>query len=436
MKVLIIDSDGVGLDLALRAQDYLHEVKIFFRDDKNKPDPTGEGLVTKIKDWESSMDWADIIIPTSNVKYVHQLERYRKYGYPIFGPSLESSRLEIDREHGQKVLKAHGINTIPYQTFNSYNEAEAFVRQNPTRWVSKPLGDNSDKGLSYVAKNPADMVYMLQRWKDLGKNMGTLMLQEFKEGIEFGVSGWLGKNGWVGLFNENFEHKKLMNDELGPNTGEQGTVMKYVEKSKIAKEVLEPLTEHLISIGHIGDVDLNCMVTEDGEIWPLEFTCRPGYPSSWIQDSCHDGDPVEWRANALEGKDTLVCKTDHSTGVVISQPDYPYSHITQREVVGIPVYGIDEIRDDVHPVQMMSGKAPYMDGEEISEKTMLVTSGDYILIVTAQGQSVSGAKRSVYSKIKKLEIPNSIMYRTDIGSKLKEQIPLLQEVGLASEWSY
>src|ERR1017187_4111784 len=126
------------------------------------------------------------------------------------------------------------------------------------RYVSKPSGD-ADKALSYVSKGPADMIFMLQNWKLLGKNKAPFLLQEFTAGIEFAVGGWFGKNGFSQFFLENFEHKKLMNGEIGVNTGEMGTAMKYctAEESLLAREVLLPLEGALFRAGYTGYIDVS-----------------------------------------------------------------------------------------------------------------------------------------------------------------------------------
>jgi phosphoribosylamine-glycine ligase len=68
---------------------------------------------------------------------------------------------------------------------------------------------------------------------------------------------------------------------------------------------------------------------------------------------------------------------------------------------------------------------------------MYVTAGDYVCTVSGTGATVEQAKDRAYKTIKqKIEIPNSIMYRTDIGCRLEEQLPLLQEHGYCTDMDY
>jgi phosphoribosylamine-glycine ligase len=65
---------------------------------------------------------------------------------------------------------------------------------------------------------------------------------------------------------------------------------------------------------------------------------------------------------------------------------------------------------------------------------MFVTAGDYVCTVVGLGDDIEKARNSVYGKIKKkIEIPNSIAYRTDIGEKVQKCLDDLQECGYATD---
>lgn len=440
MKLLIIDcsGSGAGLDLALRSMNYGHDVRVFMRKnmDGSKCESGDGGLIHKVSNWEQHMNWADLIFCTDNLYYIHQLERYRDKGYPIIGPSIDTNRWEQDRAHGSDIMEKAGIEIIPSKRFNNYDDAIAYVIKTNKRYVSKPIGDG-EKAMSYVSKSPADMVYMLQKWKKKNSYKGEdFILQEFHAGYEFAVGAWFGPGGFNKAICESWEHKKLMNDDLGVATGEQGTIVRYVEESKLFDKVLAPLEGFLHGLGYTGYIDVNCIIDEkDGTPWPLEFTMRPGWPLFQIQQRLHKGDPIQWMADLLEGKDTLKVSKDMACGVVISIPDYPYSHVTKKENSGYPLWGItpDDACDMIHLSEVQWGKAPAMDGEKLKmDVPMYVTAGDYVCIVSGTGKTVKDAHDECYKNIKKkIEIPNSIMYRTDIGLKLEKQIPKLQKFGYA-----
>jgi phosphoribosylamine---glycine ligase len=437
VRLLIVDPQGAALDIALRAQQAGHQVIMIVRDTP-KTERIGEGWVKVEHEIDKWLRWPELILLADNTRWLREIDVARKDGIPVIGPSAEAADWELDREVGQQILKKHKISVPPYKIFKGYDEAIAYVKKENRRFVSKPSGD-ADKALSYVSKSPADMVYMLQRWKKLGKLKGDFILQDFKGGVEMAVGGWFGPGGFCEGWCENFEFKKLMNDDLGCATGEQGTVLRFVRTSKLANKMLKPLTEELDRIGYTGYIDVNCIIEEDGTIWPLEFTMRPGWPTFNIQMALHQGDPVEWLLDIAQGRDPRNFLNDRlAIGVVMSIPDYPYSHITRKEVTGIPIYGVDrKLWPHIHPCEMMLAQAPtQMNDGKIMDIPMPATAGDYVLVMTATGLSVSETKQRVYARLRRLEVPNSPMYRTDIGERLSKQLPILQKQGFALNLSY
>lgn len=436
MKLLIVDPPGLGVDLAFRAKQLGHQVKHAIRETP-KTVSIGKGIGDVVRDPSPYFSWADVIFLTDNNRWLRLVDGAReKFGHKIIGPTVEMADWEQTRQVGQDIMKKHGIATAVSTEFNSYDKAIAFVKKHPVRWVSKPNDGEVDKAMSYCSHDAADMVYMLEKWKRLGKQT-SFILQEFIPGIEMGVGGWFGPNGWVGGWEENWEFKKLMDGDKGPATGEQGTVLRYVSRSKLARKVLVPLTDTLAAKKYVGNIDVNCIIDDSGDIWPLEFTMRPGWPAYNIQQELHVGDPVEWLAALASGEDVGTLKDKIAIGVVLSIPDYPYSHLTQKEVVGVPIYGLtSRLQPSIHFCEVMWGKAPCEDSGRITEQALAVTAGDYVLVVSATGDTVYEAKQTCYRRLKQINLPNSPMYRTDIGDRLAKQLPKLQDHGFAAGMSF
>jgi phosphoribosylamine--glycine ligase len=252
------------------------------------------------------------------------------------------------------------------------------------------------------------------------------------------VGGWFGPGGFNRGWCENWEFKKLMNDDLGVATGEQGTVVRYVRSSLLANKVLKPVEDQLASLGYVGYIDVNCIIDDEGTPQPLEFTMRPGWPTFNIQQSLHKGDHAEWLINLAEGTDARNWEMDKvAVGVVLSIPDYPYSHLTRKEVNGVPVYAdIVKHREFLHPCEVRMGEAPHEEAGKIVSKPCWVTAGDYVLVASGTGQTVSEAKKASYSLLKEISLPNSPMYRTDISNRLKKQLPKLQSMGYATGMTF
>lgn len=432
MKILIIDTVKIALSVALRMEEAGHQVKMYIPPDRGgEPNHAGDGLITKVPQWEPSMKWADLIILTDNNTYINALEPYFKQGLPILGCNRAAGELELDREKGQEIMKEYGIKVPPFEKFTSYNKAIEFVRKTGKTYVAKPIGD-ADKGLSYVSKSPADMIFKLQRWSKSNPLKKGFVLQECVKGTEMAVGGWFGPGGWSKWRCENWEEKRLMNDGLGINTGEQGTTLRYVSGSKLFDEVVEPVSDYLFDIDYCGYVDVNCIIDEGGIPLPLEFTMRLGWPMTIIQMALHQGDPAKWMLDLISGKDTLKVDESVAVGVVMSHGDYPYNFYSASENSGYPIVGItSKNKDQVHLVEVAEGLAPVMKGSVVADDRTLVTTGNYVLLATGTGPSVNAAIESCYDVLWGVDLPSNRMFRTDIGKRLEEEIPELQKHGFA-----
>ena len=442
MKLLIIDQFdcGFAMDLAMKASDHGHDVRVYMRNNHDgSRNENGDGIdcFKKVADWEPSMNWADLIFVTDNSRFMNRLESYRRKGYPIYGCNVEGARWEQDREYGAAIFERAGIDIIPTTKFSKYDEAIAFVLKNKEkRYVSKPIGDG-DKALSYCSKDWRDMVFMLNKWKKMNAYDGDFILQEFHAGSEMAVGGWFGLNGFSKYFLENWEFKKLMSGDYGPATGEQGTVLRYTEKSLLADKVLKPLEGFLHGIGYSGYIDVNCIIDDKGNPWPLEFTTRPGWPLFQIQQALHLGDPIQWMLDSLNGKDTLKVRDGIAVGIVVSQPDYPYGTVKKKENTGYPIFDLtlDDVAGNIHMSEMKMGYGPGKDGR--NTEPCLVTAGSYVLTVSGVGDTVEAAREACYTRFKKkIHMINSPMIRDDIGKKLEKMLPVLQKNGYCKDVKY
>lgn len=438
-NLLVIDQFGCGLDLSVRAKAAGHSVRAFIRHNKDGTRcEIGDGLIHRVGDWEPSMNWADLVFVTDNTQYIYRLEDYRDKGYPIFGCNMEAQKWEQDRCFGADVMERAGIKTIPMEKFSKYEEAISVVLKNKDkRYVSKPVGDGA-KELSYCSKDWRDLIFMLNKWKKDQAYAGDFVLQEFHKGSEMAVGGWFGLGGFSQHITESWEHKKLMSGEIGPATGEQGTIVRYVQKSLLFDRVLKPLEDFLHGMGYTGYIDVNCIVDDKGFPWPLEFTCRPGWPLFQIQQVLHKGDPVEWMMDLMDGKDTLKVRDDIACGVVVSQPDYPYNGVTVKQNTGYPLFDMceeDGVTSNIHFTEMKMGVCP--DEKGANKEPCLVTCGSQILTVSGTGKTVEESREAAYSTYeKKVCVINSPMIRDDIGEKLEAMLPKLQKHGYATHMKY
>jgi phosphoribosylamine--glycine ligase len=209
-----------------------------------------------------------------------------------------------------------------------------------------------------------------------------------------------------------------------------------VKKSKLADKVLKPIEDALDRIHYVGYVDVNCIIDDKGQPWPLEFTMRPGWPTFNIQQALLQGDTAEWMMDLTLGRDSKPFALNKvAAGVVMAIPDFPYSKLTRKDVTGIPVYDLalpPKLHPNLHPCELMLGTAPVDVDGKVQDQKCFVTAGDYLLVGSGVADTVSGSARRAYSALKTISVPNSPFWRPDIGKRLQKQLPELQSQGYAT----
>lgn len=430
MRVLFIEDEG-GVDVSMRAQKHGHTCKVFTKQYDPRKRPVGKGLIDIVYDWRPWARWADLIFLESNNAYMREMDNLRRAGCLIIGGNHESAEWEIDRSLGMQVFKRAGISIPPFREFTDYDSAISYVKRRDEPFASKPSGKCDDKSLSYVARSPDDLVYKMNQWKSkYGKPPFPFVLQEKIKGIEFAVGAWFGPDGFVTGWEENFEHKKLMAGDTGPNTGEMGTVLRYVANSKLADKVLKPLEPQLERLGYTGNIDVNCIIDEDGNPWPLEFTMRFGWPTFTIQMSLFEWDPIEFLYEFAMGRSTKNAfrMNDVCVGVIPVLPPFPSTPKNYEDIIGIPIL---EAADDFSFEEIMK-----WEGDRSGVKAEYASAGVIIGVATKSGATVRDACRRAYRELDKLHMPSSPFWRPDIGDRLRKDLPRLQEHGYARGFTY
>ena len=171
----------------------------------------------------------------------------------------------------------------------------------------------------------------------------------------------------------------------------------------------------MIKAGHIGDLDINCIIDDKGVPHALEYTSRFGWPSTYILMHSHKGDPVKWMKDALTGKDSLTVDDRTAIGVVMAAPPFPYPD-EEGKAQGLLISGIEDEWSNVAPAHVMLKKDQYL------------TTGTYVCVALALAPDVHDCIPQVYATVDKIKFPNR-MVRSDIGKRLEKQLPQLHALG-------
>ncbi|HLL24696.1 MAG TPA: phosphoribosylglycinamide synthetase C domain-containing protein, partial [Kofleriaceae bacterium] len=334
------------------------------------------------------------------------------------GGSELGDRLEQDRAYGQQVLADHGMRTLPTHAFDNFDDALAFIARAPGRYVLKFNGSSYTSDMNYVGARDdgADVAAALRRhrrtWKDDYDEEPSFILMDHVRGIETGLGALFDGERFVGPVNLDWEHKRFFAGDLGELTGEMGTVVTYRDGERLFDATLGRIVPLLRAAGHVGYVNLNTIINADG-VWPLEFTCRFGYPGFAILSALFAA-PLGDMLRGFVRRDAapLATHDGFAVGVVITVPPFPHHHGYEDLSKGMPI--VLPPLTDAERAHVHFGEVALVDGE-------LVTAGQvgFVMVVTGRGETIAEAQQAAYGLARRIAIPN-VRYRNDIGDALRD----------------
>jgi len=425
-KFLFVTLDALIADTAWQILKEGHEVKFYAENDEDKE--VGDGFIPKVDDWKKEVDWADIIVFDDVLGQGKKAEALRKAGKLVIGGTAYTDRLEDDRAFGQEELKKIGVPIIAHENFTSFDGAIAYVQANPGRYVVKSSGEAQNmKTLLYVGEEETgkDVLYILDAYKKAwSKEIRSFQLQKRILGVEVAVGAFFNGKEFVYPINVNFEHKKLFPGDLGPHTGEMGTLMFWSEPNNMFNSTLKKMEPKFAAEGYVGYVDLNCIVNSYG-VYPLEFTARFGYPTIVIQQEGILMPIGEFLYGLAEGSfQRFKAKSGFQIGVRIVVPPFPFKDPKTFEV---------NSKDAVVLFKKQSTEGIHIEDVKLVNDEWIITgTSGVILVVVGTGPTVKQTQKNVYNKVENIMLPN-MYYRTDIGDRWSEDSDRLHNWGYLRE---
>ncbi len=311
------------IHLALRREG--HDVRVFASD----PAPLRAfgGLLDVEEDREAGLDWVgrDGVVLAEGVRQGALQDGLRARGFRVVGGSAHGDRLENDRDFGQAALRDAGLPIAASRAFDSPAAALAWLGDNPGRHVLK-----HDDGAhpTFVGEHAAgaDLAFQLRRAPP-----GRVLLMPRLDGVEVGVGAYFDGQGFLRPACIDFEHKRFFPGELGEMTGEMGTLASFEHSEALFAHTLGRMAPALRAAGHVGYVNLNLIVNEQG-CWPLEFTCRignPGFAVLAALQSAGWGDLLARMTGApaapaaAPAGDAIPTRPGWSVAIVLTVPPFP-----------------------------------------------------------------------------------------------------------------
>lgn len=425
--------DGFGFTQWLKSEGYSVRMWIAEKDGIE----IGDGLVEKVGDFTDLLEGAQsaeevFIFDTSGMGI--EADFLRSKGYAVLGGSMEADVLERNRKYAMEVMQDCQISVPPTFTFTNFDEAIEFVQSYEDRLVYKPSGKLGDLSGSHVSYDQGDMIdYLRNQQKEHELDGISFDLQTFTEGQEISSECWFDGYGFLPLFNHTLERKQLMNDNLGPSGGCTGNIVWMCDGNcPICQRGTRKLEKFLRSIGYIGPIDLNSIVTEDS-LYGLEFTPRFGYDATptflgeLVRGSI--GELLSSVARkqttfAKVGQDSEITYGDKlAASLRISIPPWPSERYNAP--ANIPLGGVSL---DSLPYTYLYNVKRASEGQESSS---LCSAGAWgiLLLFNSRGSSVGRAFATPYEQAEQVKIPDK-QFRTDLREQFKKDLEKLEEFNL------
>lgn len=422
-KFLFISKDALITDTAWQVTKEGHEVK-YFIENKEESD-IGDGFIVKTDDWRKDVNWADVIVFDDVLGQGKIAQELRNQGKKVIGGTPYTDMLEDDRSFGQRELKKHGVKIIPFWEFSNFDEAIQFVKEHPNEYVIKPSGEAQNiKRLLFVGneKDGSDIIRVLESYKKVWyKEVKVFQLQKKVNGVEVAVGAFFNGKDFIYPININFEHKKLFPGNFGPSTGEMGTSMFWSQPNVLFFSTLERLKETLRRENYIGYIDLNCIVNNYG-IYPLEFTCRFGYPTISIQQEGMITPIGEFLYHLANGDQIdLKYRKGFQVGVRLVVPPYPFKDKMTFDSFSkgaVIAFKNNSSNVGIH----------IEDVKLVNNQWVVTGSSGVALIVVGVGLTMKEAQKQAYARVKNILIPN-MYYRDDIGDRWYDEFDKLHSWG-------
>ncbi|XP_049714489.1 trifunctional purine biosynthetic protein adenosine-3 isoform X1 [Elephas maximus indicus] len=344
-------------------------------------------------------------------------------GVRCFGPTAEAAQLESSKRFAKEFMDQHGIPTAKWRAFTKPEEACSFIMSADfPALVVKASGLAAGKGV-IVAKSKEEACKAVQdimQDKAFGAAGETVVIEELLEGEE--VSCLCFTDGrTVASMPPAQDHKRLLEGDLGPNTGGMGAYCPAPQVSKdlllkIKNTILQRTVDGMQQAGtpYTGVLYAGIMLTKDGPK-VLEFNCRFGDPECQVILPLLKSDLYEVIQSTLDG---LLCTAlpvwlEHRTAiaVVMASKGYPGDYTKGVEITGFP-------EAQALGLEVFQAGTALKDGK-------VVTNGGRVLTVTAIRENLPSALEEAKKGLATIKFEGAV-YRKDIGYRA---LAFLQQPG-------
>ncbi|MDP8888416.1 MAG: phosphoribosylamine--glycine ligase [Thermoproteota archaeon] len=346
------------------------------------------------------------------------VDAFEKEGLRIFGPRKEPARLETSKAFAKEFMRDAGIRTPEFAIFSDAQKAKDYVVRQSRPQVIKADGLAAGKGV--VVCDGADqaiaVIESMMIKKEFGAAGTKVVIEERLSGEEVSFIALCDGKTIVPLAPSQ-DHKRICDDDKGPNTGGMGAyspppLIDSDLYEKIVKDVMQPAMIAIRKRGapFKGFLYAGIMVDENTKKpYVLEFNVRMGDPECQPIMMRMKPDLYEYVDAAVEGRlesmPQIEWKNQTAVCVIMSARGYPGSYEKGKVIEGL--------NSEFGPHVMV-----FHAGTTRDSQGRIVTNGGRVLAVTALGEDARRAIDNAYSAVRKIRWgENDHYYRTDIARR-------------------
>ncbi|KAK3717244.1 Bifunctional purine biosynthetic protein ADE1 [Vermiconidia calcicola] len=327
-----------------------------------------------------------------------------------FGPSQAAARMEGSKTFSKDFMKRNSIPTARYENFDDYESAKQHLDSIDYSVVIKADGLAAGKGVIIpTSKNEAQAALKeIMLDKEFGSAGNSVVIEEYLEGDEISILS-LSDGKTILSLPPAQDHKRIGDNDTGPNTGGMGTYAPTPLTTKdllseIERTILQPTIDGMSKEGFpfCGCLFTGLMLTKAGPR-VLEYNVRFGDPESQSCLPLLQSDLADLMQACCKGSlasQSLSIAPLSACTVVVAAGGYPGS------------YAKGTVMEVNEPTQ--DGMYLFHAGTNLGSDGVLKTSGGRVIAATATGATLREAVDRAYEGVRMISF-EGMQYRKDIA---------------------
>ena len=327
----------------------------------------------------------------------------------VFGPNKYASQLEGSKAFMKSICKKNNIPTANFQVCKKRKDILEFLSKNELPVVVKADGLAAGKGVTICYSKEDVLKISNEIFLGKFKSSKKLVIEEFLTGEEVSY--------FIAVDNKSFsfigsaqDHKRVGENETGPNTGGMGAyspaliINKNLEK-KIKNKIIKPTLLALKRKGKPfkGFLYAGLMI-KNNEPYLIEYNIRMGDPECQVIMPRLETDLIDIMLSCLENrirKLRIKWKKNKCMTIVLCSKGYPNK------------YKKNIIINNLNQIVLNKKSMIFHAGTDLINNKIVATGGR-VLNITSTGNSFLNIRKTIFKIIKKLNWKHGF-YRKDIG---------------------